>query len=234
MKGKGKFLVLAMGLMLLFGVSIAQVGSASASNLLTNGSFETGDLTGWTTSGTQLFYPIAVILTDGVTGSAFGEPIPADTTVGGSPDLAGTHGAYFVDDIANQNLKQSIFLPAGNYQIGFDTYAPRNGFNNTFTATFSGTIANVTLANFDVHLANNPQTWVHYSGNATVPSAGTYDVAFHFVTLGAPAADVVIDRVYIVSGGDGGPTIPTPEPATMLLLGSGILGLAGLRRKFAK
>ena len=57
MKGKGKFLVLAMGLMLLFGASVVQVGSVSAANLLTNGSFETGDLTGWTTSGAYQAYP---------------------------------------------------------------------------------------------------------------------------------------------------------------------------------
>ena len=214
---------------------IAQVNLASAVNLLANGSFETGDLTGWQTSGTQLAYPIAVILTDGITGSAFGEAIPADTIIGGSPDPAGTHGAYFVDDIANQVLSQSIFLTAGSYEIGFDTYSPRNGFNNQFTATFSGTIANVLLANFDVHLENNPQKWVHYSGIADVSVAGTYQVAFNYVTLGVPAADVVVDRVYIASSDeDGGTPIPTPEPSAMLFLGLGLIGLAGVKRTLGR
>ena len=52
-------------------------GSAQAvPNHVQNGSFELG-LTDWSISGGGS-HPVSVILTDGSTGSAFGEAIPAD------------------------------------------------------------------------------------------------------------------------------------------------------------
>jgi hypothetical protein len=221
-----KILVVAVASLMLGGVAIA-----APINLLTNGSFESG-LTGWSTSGTQLSFPPAAVVTNGTTPCCFGEAVPADTVVGGSPDAAGTHGVYFVDDLANQVLSQSIFLSAGSYEIGFDAYAPFNGFSNAGDALFNGTIAGVELANYSVHAQNNPGTWVHFSGIANVLAAGSYSVAFTYKTFGGASADVVIDRAYIAESTEGGGTpIGIPEPLSVALFGFGLVAMRAVRRR---
>lgn len=209
----------------LVGACCMLAGTANA-NLITNGSFETGNLSGWTIGGSQIAYVPAVVVTNGVTPCCFGEAVPASTVVGGSDEAAGTYGVYFVDDQANQFLTQSIFLTAGNYEIGFDAYAPYNGHSNPGDAHFSGTIAGVTLADYTVKTQNAPGVWFNYSGLANVLSDGLYDVSFNFQTFGGASADVVIDRVYInASTGTGGTPIGVPEPASLALLAIGMIGL---------
>ena len=208
-----------------FAAGTAFAGQASAAvNLLANGSFETGDFTGWTSAGlTPLGAPAVIIpYNSGASypGGAFGEPIPPDDTVSGSPDVVGNNAAYFVADGATESLSQSVFLDVGVYTIGFSVYVPFNGFNNSGNATFMGSVAGVDLANFTVD-GSTPGEWVHYAGLANIAVAGNYDTSFTYLSGPAPAGDFVVDRAYIVAGDVTG---GVPEPGTWALM---ILGFGG-------
>ncbi|MCU0984210.1 MAG: PEP-CTERM sorting domain-containing protein [Acetobacteraceae bacterium] len=209
--------------------------SASAANIVVNGSFEdptpgTG-LSGWTIGGTETqgFPPVAIFYNSATaypTG-AFGEAVPANNAPTNSPDPVGARAAYFVSDLANnQSLRQTVFLTPGIYQIGFSAYAPANGFANAGDASFTGIVASMTLASYNVS-AGLATTWQTFAGSTTITEAGNYVVEFSFSTNRVPAKDIVVDQVYIIAGN---PPIGVPEPLSLALLGSGLLGLAAVRR----
>ena len=210
-------------------VGLAVAGTADAAvNLLANGSFETGDFTGWTYAGaTPSGFPAAVLNYNSASPypiGAFGEAIPPDDTVSPSPDPVGDHAAYFVADGATETLSQSVFLNPGLYTIGFSVYVPLNGFGNPGNATFTGSVAGVNLANFTVD-GSTPQDWVHFAGVANIVVAGFYDTSFVYNSAPGPAGDFVVDRAYIVAGDQTG---GIPEPATwaLMILGFGGAGVA--------
>lgn len=212
---------------------LAIAGQATAANLLTNGSFETGDFTGWNYAGvTPSGTPAVVIPYNAAAGypnGAFGEPIPPDNSASGSPDAVGDNAAYFVADGANEVLSQTVFLDVGLYTIGFSVYVPFNGFNNSGDASFTGTVAGVNLANFTVD-GSTPGTWVHYAGVANIAVAGNYVTSFTYNSGPAPAGDFVVDRAYIVAGDVTG-GIPEPGTWALMILGFGGAGAALRQRR---
>lgn len=213
--------------------TLALAGPVQAGNLVANGSFEDG-LAGWTIGGIdgQNYPPVAIFYNSsaGYPTGAFGEPIPFNNAPTNSPDIVGNRAAYFVSDLAtNQSLYQTIGpLVAGTYQIGFSSYAPANGRANFYDATFSGVVASVQLANYSVH-AGPGTTWQTFAGAVNL-LGGNYLVEFVFNTAGVPAADVVIDQVYVVAGD---PPLPVPDGgATLGLLGVALITLGAARRRF--
>jgi hypothetical protein len=195
------------------------IPASGPTNYITNGNFATNTLAGWTQGGTFMVYPVSF--------KPFNlNPYLTDPLTANSPvvPLAAGGAAYFVDDRAvNQSLSQSVTLPAGNYEVGFDLFVPANGAANPNDATLSAVIAGVTVlptvsasSIISAETANGVYSakWKHYSAFFST-CGGTYSANFDFNSFGGPASggfanaakDFMVDRVYIINSTTGGTNI---------------------------
>jgi hypothetical protein len=185
--------------LLAFGTSVA----AHATNLVTNGSFETGDFTGWTVSGDTALVGVCTV----------------STCPGGFAPQDGTYAAYFgpVGDTAS--ISQNIATTPGDlYTLKFFLANPQGGTPNYFSVTFGNT--QFTLNNFGAAFG-----WQEF--DLTTMATGT-STPLKFTFRNDPAY-WFLDNVSVTQGGQG----TTPEPGTLVLFGSGLVGIAGIaRRKF--
>lgn len=183
--------------------------TAHADDLVTNGNFQTGDFTGWTTNNP----PTPAI------------PFTWEIGLNGSNYYATTHcqGPDCIEGIAFQEnyLQQTLNVLAGQvYNITFD-YSPDiinspattpNELQLFFGSTEVTDLKNLTDASI-----------VSYSFDVVAPS----DTLF-LMFLGEQTFSYdYLDNISVS-------TVATPEPETLVMVGTGVLGLLGLaRRRFA-
>jgi hypothetical protein len=173
-----------------------------------------------------------------------GNPTDYQSITGSAPSYAGTMGSVFTS------------ISTGGTQFS----TPRKSeldLNSLIAASGAGTLT-ITLTTNSVPLGSNPSygltALVGSSTDFTVQYEALYNGVVVFNETFGPgsisytpslletSAPGSLEEIFILTSGadggiaslDGDLTATTPEPCTMLLLGSGMVGLAAFRKRFKK
>ncbi len=180
-----------------FALFVSLTPMTFAQNLLTNGSFETGDFTGWTVNGLEEVVTGPFAYYNGAQNGSW-------YTVWGNIGNDGSISQTFTD------------TPGQSYTFSF--WFAANGDNpSDFSAYWNGTQL-LSLSN-----PNTGAVWTEYTFTGLV---GTGSDTITFNGRDDPSW-MALDNVSVTAQTGG----TVPEPSSLILLGSGVLGLGGVIRR---
>lgn len=192
---------------------LSLVAPAAHANLLSNGSFESGDFSGWTVSGSApLGFGVGTAgqsLPDGVYGPG------SVMTHGGSFSAWVVTRGYFGEGL---RLSQTLQLGAGSYSAGY-FYASNTGpYGNAMTIYLDGAV--LTTGGSDIG-----PSFLEQTANFTLNAGGTHTLSFYISGSGFGPGPFSADDFYLKS------TSPVPEPTSAALLIAGLAGLWSVMRR---
>lgn len=221
------------------GFALGLAGSAQAANLITNGNFETGDLSGWSTAGSggvgsNSFY----VVVNGGNGPVSGRPTQFNPA----------NGNYFAIGDQNGNgvevLTQGFTVASGTSSLTLSfnwfnaSYATQGGTaldlsdqvmradiltgSASPTDTGAGVVMNL-LLNQDPTGSGNT-SWNTSTFDLSGLAPGSYQLRFGTDTC-CYYQELGVDNVTLAAA--------VPEPISMAILGTGLVGVGLARRKRA-
>lgn len=207
------------GLLLLVGAT-APLG---AQNLFTNGGFESG-MSGWTVGGLRGWTVDSRFAGDAITTGSW-----AGSTRVRSGERA-VSGTFRGQPIESFTLSQTVMLmPGQSYSVGFwmalsgvdligmNSYSPLQIFVN-----------GVGLLAENYFVLEETVGFREFAGSF-VASGASNEITMQFVGSGTGAAPVSVDDAFLL-GRAPDPTA-VPEPGTVVLMGTGLVGLAAIARR---